>query len=85
MRKLVIAVVGLELLALTACGFTLADDRKLMDGLHWARAFKTEHPQQARAVGLACKNELIVSGNARDGALGLFTCMRREAAARGLA
>ena len=44
MRKLVIAVVAIELLALPAGGTALANDRELMDGLAWTRAFKAEQP-----------------------------------------
>jgi hypothetical protein len=84
MRKLVIAVVGIELLALSACGYTLASDAELTDGLHWAREFKAEHPEAAEAIAWECKDELVANANfSRDGAVELFDCMRREAKAQG--
>ena len=86
MRKLVIAVVAIELLALTACGYRLAGDRELMDGLAWTREFKAEQPVAARAIAQQCTRALATSANlSRDGALGLFACIRREAAAQGYA
>ena len=86
MRKLVIAVVTLELLALTACGYTLAEDRELMDALAWTRAFKAEQPEVARALAQGCAKELTSSAYLnRDGALQLFPCIRREAEAQGYA
>ena len=85
MRKLVIAVVTIELLALTACGYRLAGDRELMDGLAWTRAFKAEQPVAARAIVQQCTRALATSANlSRDGALRLFGCIRREAEAQGL-
>ena len=85
MRKLVIAVVAIELLALTACGYRLAGDRALMDGLAWTRAFKAEQPVAARAIAGACTRALATGANLnRDGALRLFGCIRSEAEARGL-
>jgi outer membrane lipopolysaccharide assembly protein LptE/RlpB len=86
MRKLVIAVVAIELLGLTACGYTLAEDTELTDALSWARSFKAEQPAVARAIAHGCKKTL--SANAyftRDGALQLFTCIRKEAEAQGYA
>jgi outer membrane lipopolysaccharide assembly protein LptE/RlpB len=85
MRKIAIAFVAFELLALTACGYTLADDTELMAALSWVREFKSEHPQQARAYGHECKKVLTESGYSRDGALKLFTCIRKEAEAQGYA
>ena len=86
MRKLFIAVVAIELLALTACGYRLAGDRALMEGLAWTRAFKAEQPVAARAIAGACTKTLVTSANlSRDGALRLFGCIRREAEARGYA
>ena len=85
MRKLVIAVAAIELLALTACGYRLAGDRALMDGLAWTRAFKAEQPVAARAIARACTKSLASSANLnREGALRLFGCIRREAEAQGL-
>ena len=85
MRKLVIAVVAIELLALTAGGAALASDRELMDGLAWTRAFKAEQPVAARAIAQQCANSLATSANlSRDGALRLFACIRRTAEAQGL-
>ena len=85
MRKLVIAVVMLELLALTACGYAAAQDRELMAGLAWTRAFKAERPEAARAIAKGCAKALATSASLdRDGALKLFACIRREAEARGL-
>ena len=84
MRKLVIAVVAIELLALTACGYRLAGDRELMDGLAWTRAFKAEQPVAARAIVQQCARSLATSANlSRDGALRLFGCIRRQAEAQG--
>ena len=81
MRKLVIAVVTIELLALTAGGTALANDRELMDGLAWTRTFKAEQPVASRAIARACTKSLATSANlSRDGALRLFGCIRREAA-----
>ena len=86
MRKLVIAVVAIELLALTAGGTALASDRELMDGLGWTRAFKAEQPVAARAIVQHCTKSLVTRANvSRDGALRLFTCIRREAEAQGYA
>ena len=85
MRKLVIAVVAIELLALTACGYRLAGDRELMDGIAWTRAFKAEQPVASRVIARACTRSLAASANlSRDGALRLFGCIRREADAQGL-
>jgi hypothetical protein len=86
MRKLVIAIVAFELLALTACGYTLAEDRDLMAGLAWARAFKAERPDASRAIARQCTTALATSANLnREGALRLFACIRREAEAHGYA
>lgn len=86
MRKLVIAVVAIELLALTACGYRLAGDRELMDGLAWTRAFKAEQPVAARAIAKACAGAMVTSANLnRNGALRLFGCIRSEAEAQGYA
>jgi hypothetical protein len=85
MRKIAVALVTFELLALCACGYTLADDPELMAGLSWVREFKADHPQQARAYGQECKKVLTQSGYSRDGALKLFTCIREHAEAEGLA
>ena len=86
MRKLVIAVVAIELVALTAAGRALANDRELMDGLAWTRAFKAEQPVVARAIVKACAGSLVTSANLnRDGALRLFACIRRQAEAEGYA
>ena len=86
MRKLVIAIVGIELLALSACGYTLASDAELTDGIHWAREFKAEHPEAAREIVWQCKDKLAAEANfTRDGAVELFACMRREAEAQGYA
>ena len=86
MRKLVIAVVAIELLALTACGYRLAGDRELMDGLAWTRAFKAEQPVAARGIVQRCTKSLATSASLnRDGALQLFGCIRREAEAQGYA
>ena len=86
MRKLVIAIVTLELLALTACGRALANDRELMAGLAWTRAFKAEQPDVARAIAQRCAKALASSANLnRDGALQLFACIRRNAKAQGYA
>jgi hypothetical protein len=85
MRKLVIAVVAIELLALTACGYRLAGDRELMDGFAWTRAFKAEQPVAARAIARHCAETMVTSANlSRDGALALFGCIRREAEVQGL-
>ena len=85
MRKLVIAVVAIELLALTVGGTALANDRELMDGLAWTRAFKAEQPVAARAIARHCTQSLATSANlSRDGALRLFGCIRRSAEAQGL-
>ena len=85
MRRFAIALIGFELLALCACGYTLAEDQELMDALYWVREFKADHPEQARAFGQSCKKELTVSGYSRDGALRLFTCIRRQAEAQSFA
>jgi outer membrane lipopolysaccharide assembly protein LptE/RlpB len=86
MRKLVIAIVTLELLALTACGYALAEDRELMAGLAWTRAFKAEQPDASRAIARECAEALASSANLnRDGALQLFACIRREAEKKGYA
>jgi hypothetical protein len=86
MRKLVIAFVGIELLALCACGYAIAEDPELTDALYWVREFKAEQPDAARAIALGCKDRLTASAYlSRDGALQLFTCIRREAEAQGYA
>ena len=86
MRKLVIAIVTLELLALTACGHALANDRELMDGLAWTRAFKAEQPDASRAIAQQCAKAMAGSANlSRDGALQLFACIRGEAEKQGYA
>jgi hypothetical protein len=85
MRRFVIAIVAFELLALTGCGYTLAQDRELMDGLAWTRQLKAEQPAASRAIAQACTKKLAASANLnRDGALRLFACIRREAQAQGL-
>ena len=83
MRKLVIAVVAIELVALTAGGAALANDRELMDRLAWTRAFKAEQPVAARAIAQRCTKVLATANVSRDGALRLFGCIRREAEAQG--
>ena len=83
MRKLVVTLVAIELLALSACGYTLAQDTQLTGSLVWAREFKGRQPEAARVIAQDC-----ISAGAdlsRDGALQLFACMRREAEARGYA
>ena len=86
MRKLVIVIVTLELLALTACGHALANDRELMAGLAWTRAFKAEQPEASRAIARQCAKGLATKANvSRGGALRLFACIRREARAQGYA
>ena len=85
MRKLVIAVVAIELTTLTAGGAALASDGELMDGLAWTRAYKAEQPVASRAIARACTRSLATSANlSRDGALRLFACIRRTAEAQGL-
>jgi hypothetical protein len=81
MRKLVIGLVGIELLSLCVCGYALAHDTQLTDSLSWARNFKAEQPEAARAIAQGC----ITAGSSltRDGALQLFACMRREAEVKG--
>lgn len=83
MRKLVIAIVTLELLALTACGHAIANDRELMAGLAWTRQFKAEQPEAARAIAQGCIARQAATLS-RDGALQLFTCIRTEAEAQRL-
>ena len=86
MRKLVIAFVTLELLALTACGYTLAEDRELMGELAWTRAFKAEQPVASRTIARGCATKLATTSNLnRGGAVALFACIRREAKAQGYA
>jgi hypothetical protein len=85
MRKLVIAIVGLELLTLCACGYTLAEDRELTRSIAWAREFKAEHPAAARAIAQGCIKELKASYFSRDGAVQLFACVRSKAEAQGYA
>ena len=86
MRKLVIALVGFELLALTACGYTIAEDKELTGAVSWARAFKAEQPAATRAIAQGCiRKQAAAAQFSRDGALELFTCIRREAEAQGLA
>ena len=86
MRKLAIAVVAIELAALTAGGTALANDRELMDGLAWTRAFKAEQPVASRAIVRACTRSLATKANlSRGGALSLFACMRSKAKAQGYA
>ena len=87
MRKLVIAVVVIELAALTVGGAALASDRELMDGLAWTRAFKAEQPVASRAIVKACTASLATSANLnRDGALRLHAPghihLRREVEAQ---
>jgi hypothetical protein len=81
MRKLVIGLVGIELLSLCVCGYALAQDTELTDSLSWAREFKADQPEVARAIAQDCMT--AGSSFTRDGALQLFTCVRREAQARG--
>jgi hypothetical protein len=57
-----------------------------MAGLAWTRAFKAEQPDAARAIAQRCTKKLAASASLnRDGALGLFACIRREAHAQGYA
>ena len=86
MRKLVIGLVGFELLSLCACGYTVAQDTELTGSLSWARAFKAEQPEVSRALAKRCMPELTASPYfTRDGALQLLTCMRRQAESQGFA
>ena len=86
MRKLVIVIVAFELLTLCACGYSVANDAELTSALSWARGFKAEQPEVARAIAQGCKKELTASGYfSRDGVLQLFTCMRKRAQAQGYA
>ena len=86
MRKIVLAVVAFELLALTACGHALASDRQLMAGLAWTREFKAEQPDAARVIARECTRRLASSANlSRDGAMRLFGCIRHEAKMQGYA
>ena len=86
MRKLVIALVGFELLALTACGYTIAEDTELTAAISWAREFKAEQPEVSRTIAQGCiKAQAAAPSLTRAGALQLFQCIRREAEARGLA
>lgn len=50
MRRLVIAIDMVELLALTACGYALAEDRELMAGIAWARPNYVQTPIAAPAA-----------------------------------
>ena len=83
MRKLVIGLVGIELLSLCVCGYALAQDTQLTASLSWAREFKAEQPEAARVIARNC----MAGGTdfSRDGAIQLFACMRREAEAKGYA
>jgi hypothetical protein len=84
MRKLVIGLVGFELLALGACGYTLAEDKELTGAISWAREFKAKRPDAARAIARSCTQQLATGPYfSRDGAVQLFACMRREAQAQG--
>jgi hypothetical protein len=86
MRRLVVAIIGVELLALSACGYTVANDAELTGALAWVRAFKAQQPQIARAIAQDCVREQAASPQfTRDGALQLFTCIRRQAEAQGYA
>lgn len=86
MRRLVIALVGWELLALSACGYTIADDSELTEALYRAREFKAAQPEAARAIARGCIKEQASSPYfTRDAALQLLTCVRREAEAQGYA
>jgi hypothetical protein len=83
MRTILLATATL---ALSACGYSLAPDPEMEEALQWARWFKAEQPDRSRAIAKACEKELTASPYfARDGALQLFTCIRREAEAQGLA
>ena len=84
MRKLIIAFVAFELLALTACGHAIASDRELTSAIAWTRAFKAERPEAARAIARACLARQPAALS-RDGALALFTCIRRDAERQKLA
>ncbi len=84
LSALAAAEIGVLAFALSGCGFRLGDP-ELENALYWVRDFKAEHPEQARAIGWACKQELTHSLLSRDGALALFSCIRGKAAARGLA
>ena len=84
MRKLVIALVAFELLALTACGYAIADDAELTEALYWAREFKAEQPKVARAIAQGCLKEQASSPHiSRDGAMALLRCVRAKAETRG--
>src|ERR671916_662174 len=83
MRRIAIALIGFELLALCACGYTLAEDQELMDALYWVRDLKADHPEEARAFGQSCKKELTVSGYSRAVGLRLFTGISRQPEAQG--
>ena len=81
MRKLVITLVGIEILSLGVCGYALAQDTQLSASLSWAREFKERQPEAARVIARDC---IAAGANlSRDGALQLFTCMRRKAEAQG--
>ena len=81
MRKLVIALVGIELLSLGVCGYALAADTQLTGSLSWAREFKARQPEAARLIARDC----MAAGTSlsRDGALQLLACIRRKAEAQG--
>ena len=84
MRKLIIALVGIELLALTACGHAIARDTELTGAISWARQFKAERPEAARAIAHGCLRKQAATLS-RDGAMLLFACIRREAEKKGYA
>lgn len=81
MRKLVITLVGIELLSLGVCGYALAADTQLTDSLSWAREFNARQPEAVRLIARDCMTD--GTNLTRDGALQLFACMRRKAEARG--
>jgi hypothetical protein len=81
------ALALLPLLAVTACGYSMTgDDPEMEEALAWARDFKAEQPEVSRAIAKECERELTASPYfSRDGAMQLFTCVRRKAEDRGYA
>ena len=74
-----LVITGIIGWALTAGGYSLSEDPELELAGAWARAFKADAPPElSRTISRACKEEIGRSPWTRDGALALFTCIRRK-------
>ena len=79
----VLAFLALLGWAVTIGGYSLNDPEIEEQGA-WTRAFREDAPPElSRRIGRECKEEIARSPWTRDGAMALFTCIRRKAEAEG--